>query len=603
MHNDPLLFIVGVVLIGTACQWIAWWLRMPAILPLLISGLILGPVTGLFNPDFFLGSSLLPIVSFSIALILFEGGMTLKISEVRGHGSVVSNLITIGAIVTWLGISYATHVILDFSYPMSFLFGAIVVVSGPTVVIPILRTVRLSEKLSSILRWEGILIDPIGAIFAVLVYEFLVIDNAGLSIQDIFFTFAQMMTIGVAYGFLLGKVLETVLHRYFIPEYLRSVFSLALVSLCFIVSNYTMHESGLLAVTIMGMILGNSKKVVFEDISSFKESISVLLISALFIVLAARISFDQMLFVMNGNVFFLIAVIILVVRPIAVWISSIGTTLNWREKIILSWINPRGIVAAAIASSLTLKLEDRIYASEAEYLLPLTFFLIITTVVLQGLTAKYLAAFLKVREPAPNGLLIFGSNRIGRVIAKTMQEQGIRVLLADSLRGNLMSARMNNLETFHGNLLSEYAQEHLDLSGIGKLLALSGEEQHDGLICSGFKHEFGHNNVFQLYVSNHDTQKRHGTASRFYGHRLFGDGVIFSSLLQWFDDGGEVKVTNITKEFSYGDYLDKSYQRLVPLFFIDPDKMVHPVTSADTLSEPVDGWRVVSLFKLDDDTI
>ena len=288
MNEHAVLLLSVILLTGIACQWIAWRVKLPAIIFLLFSGIIAGPVMGWLNPDLLMGDLLFPFVSLSVAVILFEGSLTLKIQEIRGLQRVIRNMITFGMLITWMITAIATRLILHFSWEISFLFGAIMVVTGPTVIIPMLRTVRPKENIANILRWEGILIDPIGATMAVLVYEFIISGGTQGGIGAGLIVFGKIIAIGVLIGAASGQCFGSILRRFWLPQYLHNFAALALACGVFAVSNALEAESGLLTVTVMGIWLANMQGVDLDEILDFKENLSILLISMLFILLAAE---------------------------------------------------------------------------------------------------------------------------------------------------------------------------------------------------------------------------------------------------------------------------------------------------------------------------
>jgi len=252
MHQIELLLSL-VLLVAMLCQWLAWRVRLPAILFLLVAGLVAGPVTHWIEPDLIFGDLLTPMVSLSVAIILFEGSLTLNLDEIKGVSRVVQRMITIGALLTWAIVAYATHHIFSFSWQVSALFGAIVIVTGPTVIVPMLRSVRPTRKLANILRWEGIAIDPIGALMAVMTYEFILASVEHTAMSHVLWLFFQMLLTGCLVGVLMGFVLGRLVSKDLIPEYLHNIATLSLVLIAFSASNALVHESGLIAVTIMGM--------------------------------------------------------------------------------------------------------------------------------------------------------------------------------------------------------------------------------------------------------------------------------------------------------------------------------------------------------------
>ena len=290
MHQELIgLTIAGLGVLGLGCQWLAWRMKLPAILLLLIAGLVIGPVAGIFNPNILFGDLLFPLISLAVAVILFEGSLTLNFAEIKTVRKNVKSIVTIGAIITWIITSVATHYLLDFSWSLAFLFGSMTVVTGPTVIVPLLRTVRPQAKLANILRWEGILIDPIGAIFVVIVYEFIVSSSKMHSLE----VFGLMLLVGLVIGAVAGWLIAYVLRNHLIPEYLQPFAVLVVVLGVFAGSNALESEAGLLAVTVMGMWLANAKDVDIRHILHFKENLTILLISGLFLILASRIQLDD----------------------------------------------------------------------------------------------------------------------------------------------------------------------------------------------------------------------------------------------------------------------------------------------------------------------
>ncbi len=594
MNSHILISLAGIGVLGIACQWLAWWARQPAILFLLLCGMIVGPVTGLLKPDDLFGELLFPMVSLSVAVILFEGSLTLKLDEIRGLGSVVRNLITVGVLITWLITAVATHILIGFPYELSFLFGAVVVVTGPTVIMPILRTVRPNAKIANILRWEGIVIDPLGALLAVLVFDFIISSQAENALEIISLVFGRIVLVGATSGALAAFLLGEILRRHLIPEYLRNVLTLTLVFAVYAGADHLAHESGLLAVTIMGMVLANLKDTDIDDILDFKESLSILLISGLFIILAARVEFYQFKEI-AWHALGVLAVMMFLARPIAVWVSTFTSDLKPKEKLLISWIGPRGIVAAAVASLFAIRLEAEGYP-EASLLVPLTFFIIIGTVVSQSATAKYIAHWLGVREPPPTGLLIVGAGNVARAIGKTLQEAKINVILTDSNWDNIRQARMDGLDTYYGNPTSEHADRNLDLTGIGKMLAMTGNANQNALASLRFKSEFGIHKIFELKTNREQIiSEKHSLSTRHRGPQLFNNNITYGHIASLLRQGAEIKSTQLSDEYDYDAYISNRTGQLIPLFAIDQRDRLHIIT-ADQEIAPGSGWSIISLI-------
>ncbi|GAB4356084.1 MAG: sodium:proton antiporter [Gammaproteobacteria bacterium] len=587
------LTLALIVAAGVVLQWLSWWLKLPAILLLLAAGIVAGPLTGWLDPDALLGELLFPIASLGVAVILFEGSLTLRWHEVRGQERMVRNLVTIGALVTWLAIGAAGHWILDLPWSLALLLGALLTVTGPTVIVPLLRTVRPVQRVAHILRWEGIIIDPVGALLAVLVYEFILSGEKGHTLAVL----GGAILIGGAIGLAGGWSLAELLRRHKLPEYLHNSVALAMVIAVFELSNLAVEESGLLAVTVMGILLANRRDVDTEDILNFKETLSILLISFLFIVLAARMdpgTITQLGW--EAGLFFL--VVILVVRPLMVAVSGVGSNLPWREQALIAWMAPRGIVAAAVSALFAIKLES-IGIPESNSLVAFTFLVIVGTVVLQSLTARSVAQWLGVAEPEPRGVLIVGGNPVGRAIGEALHRQGFEVLLADSHWPNIQKARMAGLRTYYGQVVSEHADRRLDLVGIGHLLAVSQRPGLNALAAFRFRPEFGAAHVYALRTDEERDESEHLTfAGRYRPRRLFNESITFKELTSRLGRGYEIRATPLSESFGFEEYRAR-YPEALPMFALDQNRKLH-IFSPENRFQPQEGWTLLSLVGPED---
>ena len=585
--------LVAVGLLSISCQYLAYKVRLPAILPLLIVGIVVGPVFGVLNADALFGDLLFPVVSLSVAIILFEGSLTLKFGDIAGHGNMVRNLCSVGVLVTWVIAAMAAHYSLDLSWQLSFLFGAIVTVTGPTVIVPMLRTVRPKSNLSSILRWEGIVIDPIGALLAVLVFEFIVASQ-GNAISHTLITFGKTIGIGFLLGFSSGYLLGLSIRKDWIPHYLLNTAVLTIILGVFAASNYVAHESGLLAVTITGMVLANMKNVEVEDILEFKETLSVLLISGLFILLATRLSLQSIADVGWGALIVLGA-IMFIARPLSVAASSIGTGLKLNELALLSWIAPRGIVAAAVSALFSLKLEEIGYEG-AGIIVPMVFLVIIATVVVQSLTSRSVAQLLKVRAPAPTAYLVFGGSKFNRMLADEMIKQDLSVTVADTNWDAIREARMMDIPVYFGNPMSDHAARHLDIASFGTVLIMSPYKQLNPPIAYHFENTLGKDKVWALTSNEQSTRPSHQVSEQ-YAKRLtlFDEGVTYGYLASAIARNASVKTTRLSDEFTFAQYNEKYGDRATLLIAIDDEGKSFTFVNGNSI-HPKAGWRVISLI-------
>ena len=507
--------LASIIILGIIAQWFAWKFKIPAILPLILIGLFVGPVSTFLSEDgaqwiqpiwngekgFFPGESLFYFVSLAIGIILFEGGLTLKRGEITKVGPVIGKLITLGSLITFVGAGVATHFVFGLSWKISFLFSALIIVTGPTVITPILRNIPLKKDISAVLKWEGILIDPIGALVAVLVFEFISIEDqdAGYT-REAFMEFGKIVLIGFAFGISGGYALYMAIKKKLIPHFLLNVVSLSVVLLVFVQSDLFAHESGLLSVVVMGMFLGNSNLPNLKELLYFKESLSVLLISILFILLAANISLDEMLLVFNWQTALLLAVIIFILRPLGVFLSTTNSPLKTNEKLFISWVGPRGIVAAGIASLFGTKL---VLLGEpgAEYITPLVFSVVLVTVLLNATTARLFAKIVGVFLKTPEGVLIVGASKFSRLIASYLQKNDRHVVLLDTNIFNINTAKELGLEAINADIYSVELTDNIELNDVGYLLAMTGSDEINTKAISRFGKEFGETGTYRLMTS------------------------------------------------------------------------------------------------------
>ena len=589
MNEHAVLAIAVIGALGAICQWIGWKLRVPSILFLLLAGIVIGPVSGWLDPDVVFGDLLLPLVSLAVSVILFEGALTLRFADIAGLENVIRRMVTSGVLLTWVIVAVAARWLVGMSWELATLLGAVLTVTGPTVVAPMLRTVRPTARIASILRWEGIVVDPIGALLAVLVFEFIVTTQAGSNPGRPLLTFVTNVAVGGGIGIGAGYLIGEVLRRDWVPEYLDNLLTLTSVFAVFAASNTLGHESGLLAVTAMGIFLANRTGVAVEDLLEFNESLGLLLVSGVFILLAARLDIVQ-LQKLGIAALLVLAAVQFVARPLNVMIAAWNTTLSWRERTLLSWIAPRGIVAAAVSSLFALQLE-RLGVAQAQLLVPLTFVVIIGTVVLQSVTAAPLARALKVREPEPSGFLLLGANPVARAIGVALVQHKCTVMLADHQWDNVRRARRAGLRVFYGNPLSEHAELALDLSGVGRLLAMSTDAHLDALACSKYRREFGARKVYSLRTSaNGDTL----ASSAWPGSYAFGDELTFAEFAARLARGATIRTFEFDEQQAMAWFRERYGAHAVALFSVDPKGQIDVFTSGVEL-EPSAGWKLIAL--------
>ena len=370
-----------------------------------------------------------------------------------------------------------------------------------------------------------------------------------------------------------------------------------MVLVSFIIANALQPESGLVTVTVMGIWLANMKDVDVQGIIDFKESISLLLISLLFITLAARIDLQSLLDLGWRAVFLFLAIQFLA-RPLNIVISARGSKLSWPERHFLAWIAPRGIVAAAISALFAVQLEKAGF-TDANLLSPLTFFVIIATVLLQSTTARFLAQWLKVLEPEPKGFLIIGANIVARSLARALTHNGVHILLADTVRGNVTKAKIDGLSCYFGNPFSEHADRFLPLTGIGRILALSSHETINVAAAMHYRNELGTDKVFVIQSKLRErVSNRIRLPIQRLSRTLFGRSITHSYLSWVLSHGGSIHTTKLTSHFGFAEFVKRHGYRAVPLFAIDPKQGVH-VFCEELRIDPKAGWLVIYLRQPD----
>ncbi len=596
---DILLGVAALLVLGMGAQWIAWRLKLPSILLLLVFGFFAGPHwLDLGIADLLRRELLFPVVSVFVALILFEGGMTLKMGDLKQHGRVVIRLISIGALVTWVLATLAAWWLLGFDFELALLLGAILIVSGPTVVLPLLQHINPRGRSGAILTWEGIAIDPVGAVLALLVYEGLVSPGGwGQDTGHALIGLLKTAAIGGAGGLAGGWVVVLLLRRYWLPDYLHSPVTLALVVAVFAGTNALQDECGLLAVTVMGIYAANQHYVSVRHILEFKENLRVVLLSSLFILLAARLATEQGMAAFGGldlGIVAFVAVLVLVVRPAAVWIATRGAHMSREEKLFLAWLCPRGIVAAAVASVFGFELTERGYAG-AELLVPVAFAVIVGTVVVYGLTSGIVARRLGLAIPNPQGILFVGASSWVRELAKILHAEGVPVLLLDANRRNVREATRAELPARRGNALDENVGASLDLFGLGRVLAVTPNDEVNTLVALRYAHGFGRSETYRVAPDTVPAKGRAQPSGDLGGRTLFAADADYYALSARCARG-RIRVTPLTAQFDYDAFRAEHGERALPLCALGPDGDL-AIATAEIPFAPAPGDRVVAIVE------
>ncbi len=604
-----MLELAGIIILGILAQWVAWKFKIPAILPLILIGLLVGPIAAEYLSDdggkwiepiwngkkgLFPGEGLYYFVSLAISIILFEGGLTLKRSEIKNVGPVITKLITLGSAITFFGAGILAHFIFNLSWELSFLFSGLIIVTGPTVITPILRNIPLKKDVSAVLKWEGILIDPIGALVAVLVFEFISVGGDRGFTKTALMEFGKIILFGTTFGFTFAHALAFAVNKKLIPHYLLNVVSLSTVLLVFVESEIFAHESGLLAVVVMGMVLGNSKLENLKELLYFKESLSVLLISILFILLAANINIEDLMLLYTWKTAILFAVVVFVIRPLAVFLSTLGSNLKLNEKLFISWVGPRGIVAAGIASLFGSKLlKDGIEG--AEYITPLVFMIVLGTVLLNATTARLFAKIVGVFLTKSEGILIIGASKVSRLIGHYLETNGRHVVLIDSNENNIEIAKELGLEAMSNNIYSDTLMDNIELNDVGYLMALTGNSDINKYAINKFGKQFGENGSFRLVSTEEMLDENNNPKEGLFSHT-----DDFNSLTELTKKYPSIQEIEMQDKAHYESLIKKTNEDkdIIPLFIKDNGGELHIISSynleVNTIKE---GFQLIYLGK------
>ncbi|MBX2861132.1 MAG: cation:proton antiporter [Vampirovibrio sp.] len=582
--------ITIILLMGMIAQWAAWRFNFPSILLLLLFGFLVGPVFGVVQTDALFGDLLSPLVTVSVAIILFDGGLSLKFKELKETHRVVRNLLSIGILVHWALIAIPAKLFLHLDWPVAILLGAILTVTGPTVVGPLIRQVGLKDPIHSIVKWEGMLIGPIGSLLAVLVFESIMSRPHLVPVAELISngTLSAAVTIGVGtlealtIGLLLGVpgalVLIEIFKRRWVPDLMQTMVTLTFIVLFLTVSNMLQEQSGLLTVTVMGVIIANQTAVPTDRIVAFKENLRELLIASLFIILSARLKFEDIQMLDEGFIWF-IASLVLVARPASVVVSTWGASLNWKELLFLHAMAPRGIVSAAMSSIVALSLTNAGVAG-ANLLVPIVFMTILMTITIYGLAARPLAYALKLVPEHPQGILMVGAHWWALDIAKALREAGIQVSMLDNNREHILDARRQGFKAVYGTILSDQVVGDVYLQGIGYVLAMTSNDEVNTLAVMRFSKIFSEDHVYQLFPNKPVRTPTEAVSQNLLGRLFTHRGVNYGMMEVHFMQGARVQTIEVSADISF-EVLKTTYvDSIALLFVVTPDEELK-IISAD----------------------
>ncbi|MCS4503191.1 K(+)/H(+) antiporter NhaP2 [wastewater metagenome] len=564
-HLTDVLVVIAVL--GVGAQWLAWRLQWPAIVVLCIFGVVAGPVTGWLVPSRDLGELVHPVIRLCVAVILFEGGLSLRWHEFREARSGVRRLLFPALPLNWLLGSLAAHYIGGLPWPVALVFGAIIVVTGPTVIMPLLRHAALRRRPASYLKWEGIINDPLGAMLAVLVFQFFVTVQAPSATLEIVWRLIGGALVGAGGGYLAARGMVALFLRGQVAEFLKPPVLLVSVLVVYAGANAVQAEAGLLAATVMGMVLGNSGLADIQEVRRFKEYLAVLLVSTVFILLSADVD-TAMLAMIDGRAVALLLAVVFVVRPVAIWLATQGTPMTRGERALVAWIAPRGIVAAAVAGVFAPEMAAAGYP-EARALTPLVFLLVLVTVVLHGFSIRTVALRLGLASRDRHGLMIVGASPWSVALAIRLRELGVYVIICDQSWHRLRAVRLASIPYFYGEVLSETAEQSLDLADIGYLVAATDNDAYNALVCSRYTRDLGREHVFQLPTDAEDHPRQ--IQRPLTGRPLYGREARYEVLQQRYYQGWRLQRTRITRNYRAGEYFAGLGDDTMPMIAVRAD--------------------------------
>lgn len=547
MEQSLVIAMVG--MLGIGAQWLAWRTGWPAIVLMLAAGFLAGPILGLFDPEHAFGELLDPMIAIGVALILFEGGLSLDFRELRHAGDGVWRLVIFGVPIAWVLGAVAAHSIGGLEWPVAILFAGILVVTGPTVVMPLLRQSSVKPRPAAILKWEAIVNDPIGALCAVVAYEYFrkVAESPGSGLIEVVPPLVIAAIIAGLIGYVAAAAIAWAFPRGAVPEFLKVPVLLTSVIVVFVLSNQIEHEAGLVAVTVMGVALANMNVSSLRSIHPFKQNVAVILIAGIFILLSASLEFEELAY-LNWNFGLFLLALLFLVRPATILLSLLGSSVPWNERLFLAWIAPRGIVLVAISGLFALRLEDIGYDGTA--LIGLSFAVVVVTIVAHGFTIDFVARMLKLKGSNRPGILIVGSTPWTISLALMMQELKSPVMVVDSSWQRLALARQKGLPFYHGEILNEATEHNLDLAPYAVLVAATENEAYNALVCNEFAYEIGRDTVFQLGDAV-DDDDRHALPSGIRGRALFETGFGVEDVNERLARGWVFRKTKLSEEFDF----------------------------------------------------
>ncbi|KZK94763.1 MULTISPECIES: sodium:proton antiporter [unclassified Pseudovibrio] len=591
--NEVVLALAIIGVAGVGAQWLAWRWSLPAIVLLLVAGFLIGPATGVLSPTALFGDLLRPTVALGVAVILFEGGLSLNFQRIGGVEKAVWRLVLLGAFIAFLLSALNAHYIAELSWPSALVFAAILIVTGPTVIIPLLRQARLERRVSSLLRWEAILADPLGALLAVFMFEGYLVYHGDHGFWVLAIRAVAGLLIGGVGGWALGRGLIWLFVGGRVPEFLKVPLIFVSVMGAYALSDLVLEESGLLTVTVLGLVLGNSRLASLEELKRFKEAVTIILVSSVFIVLTASVQLGSLAEFRLEDLAFIL-VLLFVIRPISVWVGTIGAHLSWKERLLVGWIAPRGIVAVAVSGLFARSLVEH-GAPDGERLAVLSFAVVVATVFAHGFSLGPFARWLGLSSHTGPGLLIVGASRFSVALATKLKTLDVPSLTVDRNWGKLRLSRNAGLANHYGEVLSEEVENELPLENYSVLLAVTDNDDYNALVTTNFGPLMGRGEVYQFAPSEEQSEKEKFRRVVTLGGRPFlTPEHSYNDLETKIREGWFIKASELTDTYGWTEFQEALPETAIVLMLIDPTKKLRPLNGTKA-AMPIAGSTILSL--------
>lgn len=577
MHYD-LLETLGIVFgLGILSQWIGWKLKFPVIILLTLFGILFGPVFKILHPHEVFGDLLHPFIELGVAIILFEGGLLLKAKEFESQSKGMLRLFSVAVLLNWSLGTLSLFLISDVSIGVSLLIAGILIVTGPTVILPALREAKLKKRVANYLKWEGIINDPIGAVIAVIVYEYLIYSGKYAATAVVISSLFRIIVISAFLSYFVRTLILWLTKRALVPEFLKIPFLISSILTLFVFSEHMEKGAGLLTITIFGVLLGNSNYSSLKEIKKFGESISVFTVSAVFIIISASLDLSmwQQLNIYHYIVIFMFAFII---RPISIFLSTINSEMDIKERLLIGLYGPRGIVAASVAGAIGTGLYQS-GIEEGKFVLPIIFSVIIVTVVFHSSWLGILARRLKLKNPGEHGLLIVGASPWTVQLGLKLKELNIPFIISDASWYKLTRARIRNMPVHHGQILNDSDTLDLDLNSINYLLAATEDDHYNSLICHKLEHNFGKEHVYQIPIHEDTFRQQHGLLAKDFCAFDNSNEALHENMMKNYHNGWNFKSTILNDKLNLNTFMEtQNKNEIIPFIIIRANKRIEFIT-------------------------